>query len=137
MPLNFDPKTANRVFDIKTPGMYRCNVFKYNSGLSKLYIRVFKSVNSAPSFYIFFCDVGYFEGPMNWTSADFQVRPADECLDLMQAVGLVEDFRLDDEEIKKALAEAAHLYTVKTTHTTIRIIAGDAVMMTEIPDEIS
>lgn len=137
MPLNLEPDGHNRVFDIQTPGIYKCNVFRYHSGLSKLYIRVFKSANSAPSFYIFFSDVGYFEGPMNWTSVDLRMAPPSQCLDLMRDTGLVEDFMLDDEDTRQALADATHLYVIQTAHTTIRIIAGEAVMLNDAPNDIS
>jgi len=136
MPLNIETDTDGQVFDIKTPKLYRCNVYRYHSGLSKLYIRVFKGVNETPSFYLFFSDVGYFEGPMNWSSADFQVAPADDCLDLMRDVGLVENMMLEDPDTREALAEAAHLYTVQAAHTVVRIIAGEAVKLEDVPDDM-
>lgn len=124
------------IFGIETPQLYSCNVFRYHSGLSRLYIRVFKGKNEAPSFYLFFSDVGYFEGPMNWQSIDFQQATADECLSLMQQTGMVEDFMLDDEETRNALAEAIHLYRVKTPHTIVQIIGGEAVILKELPDDV-
>lgn len=125
------------IFDLETPQLYRCNVFRYNSGLSRLYIRVFKGRNEAPSFYLFFSDVGYFAGPMNWQSADFHIAPAEECLALMRDAGMVEDFLLGDEETRQALAEAAHLYRVRTAHTMVQLIAGEAVMLQDLPDDLS
>jgi hypothetical protein len=125
------------VFDIQTPDLYRCNVMRYHSSLSKLYIRVFKGMSEAPSFYIFFSDVGYFEGPMNWKGVRLQRASAGQCLSLMKKVGLVEDFMLDDPETRLALAEAAHLYTFHTPLTTIHIIAGEAVKLDNVPEEIA
>ena len=122
-------------FNIKAPNLYRCNVYRYSSTLSQLYIRVFKGMSVAPSFYLFFSDVGYFEGPMNWEGVDFQMQPADDCLSLMRDMGMVEDFLLDDPDTREALTESVHLYTVKTRHSTIRIVGGEAVMMADVPPE--
>ncbi|MEM6284374.1 MAG: hypothetical protein AAF787_19435 [Chloroflexota bacterium] len=122
-------------FNIKAPNLYRCNMYRYSSTLSKLYIRVFKGMSVAPSFYLFFSDVGYFEGPMNWEGADFQRQESDACIALMRRVGMVQDFLLDDPETREALMESAHLYTVQTQHTTIRIVAGEAVMLADVPPE--
>jgi hypothetical protein len=126
---------SDNYFNIKAPNLYRCNVYRYSSMLSQLYIRVFKGMSVAPSFYLFFSDVGYFEGPMNWGGVDFQLQTPDDCLDLMRGMGMVEDFLLDDPDTREALMESAHLYTVKTKHSTIRIVAGEAVMMADVPPE--
>lgn len=124
------------IFDIASPQIYRCNIFRYHSGLSKLYIRVFKGMATAPSFYLFFTDVGYFEGPMNWQGVAFQQADADASLRLMRELGIVEDIMLDDPDTRQALAEAAHLYTLQTSHSLIRIIAGDAVKLDDVPEEL-
>ncbi|MFZ4816046.1 MAG: hypothetical protein ACOYL5_16035 [Phototrophicaceae bacterium] len=130
------PSVGESVFELDAPKLYRCNVFRYFSGLSRLYIRVFKGRNEAPSFYLFFSDVGYFEGPMNWQSADFRRLSPEDCLSLMGQTGMVEDFLLDDPDTRDALKEAAHLYIVQTPHTTIRIIAGELVMLQKLPDDL-
>ncbi|MEO1440773.1 MAG: hypothetical protein AAFV33_10240 [Chloroflexota bacterium] len=122
-------------FNIKAPNLYRCNVYRYSATLSQLYIRVFKGMSVAPSFYLFFSDVGYFEGPMNWEGADFQKATSEECISLMRKTGMVQDFLLDDPETREALTESVYLYTVETQHTTIRIIAGEAVLMPDVPSE--
>ncbi|MEO0562847.1 MAG: hypothetical protein AAF125_12120 [Chloroflexota bacterium] len=122
--------------DIETPVLYRCNVFRYHSGLSRLYVRVFKGLAQAPSFYLFFSDVGYFEGPMNWKGADLRRAPSADCLSLMQTVGLVEDFMLDDPETRLALAEAAHLYVFRTSQTEVRLIAGEVVRLQDVPEDL-
>ncbi len=125
-------------FDIDTTQDYHCNVFRYSSRLSRLYIRVFKSGSDAPSFYLFFPDVGYFEGPMNWQGAVFHKAPANECLDLMVRAGLVQNIMLDDPETRAALAESVHLYRVKTSsEVTVRIIAGDASKLDDVPDDMN
>lgn len=129
--------TSTNYFDIPTPQIYRCNVFRYHSGLSRMYVRVFKGMSEAPSFYLLFPDVGYFEGPMNWKGVEFQQQDDDACLALMRSTGMVEDFLLEDAETRQALAEAAKLYVLQTPLTTVRIIAGDAIKLTEIPPEIA
>ncbi len=100
-----------------------------------MYIRVFEGLKDAPSFYLLFTDVGYFEGPMNWRGVDFVRASADDCLSLMVATGMVDDMYLDDPDTRQALAEAAHLYTLQTEHSRIRIIAGEAVKLQELPAE--
>ena len=131
------PNTAeSNIFNIETPQIYRCNVYRYHSGLSKLYIRMFKGMAEAPAFYIFFADVGYFEGPMNWKGVNFHRASSDTCLDLMVSVGLVEDFYLNDPDTRVALAESTHLYMVQTPHTIVKIIAGKGVILKDVPEEI-
>jgi hypothetical protein len=123
-------------FEIDSPQIYRCNVFRYHSGLSRLYIRVFKGMSTAPSFYLLFSDVGYFEGPMNWQGVAFQRDTPEACLDFMARVGMVADLMLDDPDTRAALSEAAHLYTMQTPQNVIHIIAGDAVRLPEIPEAL-
>ncbi len=117
------------------PKRYSCNVFRYHSSLSRLYIRVFEGLKDAPSFYLLFTDVGYFEGPMNWRGVDFVRADAEDCLSLMVATGMVDDMMLDDLDTRQALAEAAYLYTLQTGHSRIRIIAGEAVKLQNLPAE--
>ena len=136
MPADNPAQQYEPALAIETPTLYRCNVYRYHSGLSRLYIRVFKGLAQAPSFYLFFSDVGYFDGPMNWHSVDLRRAPAAECLRLMQAVGMVDDFMLDDPEPRLALAEAAHLYVFLTPITQIRLIAGQVVRLDQIPDDL-
>lgn len=124
---------TDNVFNIDNPKLYVCNVYKYDSNLSKLYIRVFKGRSTQASFYLFFSDVGYFEGPMNWQGAEFRTASTEACFTLMRNAGVVEPSYLDDPDMQAALAEAAHLYEVETLHSTVRIIAGSAIMMREIP----
>lgn len=127
--------TENNIFKLDTPKLYRCNVYRYNSNLSQLHIRVFRGLNTTPNFYLLFTDVGYFEGPMNWQNADFTRESGEACLDLMLEAGMVQNINLDDPDTRQALAEAAYLYIVKTSHTTIRIIAGSAVRLTELAED--
>jgi len=124
--------TEMNIFKLEAPKLYRCNVHLYNSNLSQLHIRVFRGLNTTPNFYLLFTDVGYFEGPMNWQNADFTRESGEACLALMLQTGMVQNINLDDPDTRQALAEAAFLYTVKTSTTTIRIIAGSAVRLTEL-----
>jgi hypothetical protein len=135
MPINNQSKS---VFEITRPEEYRCNVYRYSSSLSKLYVRVFKGMAESPSFYLLFSDVGYFDGPMNWSGVDVQRASAEDCLALMVHVGMVTDFMLDDLDTREALAEAAHLYSVQTHDAgyTVRIIAGEVIMLADVPDNI-
>lgn len=127
--------TRTNIFEIEHPKIYRCNVLRYDSGLSRLYIRVFKGMSVAPSFYLFFSDVGYFEGPVNWEGVGFNIESSEKCLSLMVDTGMVRDIMLDDPDTRLALAEAAQLYTLQTPHSTIRIVAGSAVKMDKLPGD--
>ncbi|MFN8371735.1 MAG: hypothetical protein U0694_02505 [Anaerolineae bacterium] len=124
--------TAN-VFNIKTPQIYRCNVHRYHNKLSRLYIRAFKGEAQEPAFYLLFTDVGYFEGPMNWQGVGFRLAPARECLTLMQKAGLLAGVQ---PELASAIAEMTHLYLLDTPATIIKIIAGQATRLNEIPTDI-
>ena len=121
------------VFNIKTPHLYRCHVHRYYSGLSRLYVRAFKEDAQEPAFYLLFSDVGYFEGPMNWQGVHFRRAPAQECLSLMQKSGMLQG---TPPEMLDALAEVIHLYVLDTPQTPVKIVAGNATRLNEIPSEL-
>lgn len=130
------PTAATNLFGFDTPSDCRCNVYRYHSGLSRLYIRVFKGMSEEPLCYLLFSDVGYYEGPFNWQGADFQRGHPDDCLQLMGDAGLVENIMLDDPDTRAALAEAVHLYRVETGFQPVQIIAGDAIRLEAAPDDV-
>ncbi len=123
----------SNVFNIKTPQIYRCHVHRYYSGLSRLYVRAFKGNAQEPAFYLLFSDVGYFEGTMNWQGVNFRRAAAQECLTLMQKSGMLAD---TPPEMLQALAEVVHLYILNTEHSSVKIIAGHATRLNEIPSEL-
>jgi hypothetical protein len=121
------------LFGIKTPHLYRCQVYRYFNGLSRLYLSVSKPPQTAISFFLLFSDVGYFEGPMNWQSIDFQIAPYDQCIDLMLRTGLVGEAILQFPDAYASITESVQLYVVDTPNLPVRIIAGSAALLPDLP----
>lgn len=129
--------TPKPIFKIASPEVYSCNILRYDTRLSKIYVRVFNVRNADPSFYLLFTDVGYFEGPLNWQGAGLYKAPAKSCLSLMVEVGMVKDFMLDDPDTLAALEETANLYQFKTKFRPVQLIAGNVVMRDKAPPELN
>lgn len=127
---------TDRIFDIKAPQLYRCQVYRYFNGLSRLYVGAFKPYQNVPAFYILFSDVAYFEGPVNWSSADFYIAPAHDCIDLMLQTGIIGPAILQFPDAYASITESANLYCVDTPETRIRIIASSAALLDSIPANI-
>lgn len=121
------------VFDIAAPQLYRCQVHRYFSGLSRLYVSAFKPYQTTPAFFLLFSDVAYFEGPMGWESADFRLASHDECVALLLSAGIIGEAVRDFPEAYAAVTEAANLYVVHTPRACVRLIAGSAALLPEIP----
>lgn len=124
------------IFNLPAPIMYRVHVHRYFSGLSRMYMRVFKGQNETPAFYLLFSDVGYFEGPISWQGADFCMASADDCIQLMLKTGMIGEAILQYPDAYLPITEQARLYVVKTTHTPVRFIAGAAQTLTEVPPDL-
>jgi hypothetical protein len=120
-------------FDIHSPQLYRCQVYRYFSGLSRLYLSAFKPYQTVPAFFLLFSDVAYFEGPMGWENADFRIAPHEECVALMLSAGIIGEAVLQFPDAYAAVTEAANLYTVRTPRAAVRIVAGSAALLNEIP----
>lgn len=127
------PVTGVPIFDIASPQRYRCQVYRYFSGLSRFYVSAFKPYQTVPAFFLLFSDVAYFSGPMGWESADFRLAPRDECVALLLFVGILSEAVRQCPDAYAAVTEAANLYVVQTPHTHVRIVAGSAVLLPEIP----
>jgi hypothetical protein len=124
---------AAPAFDIPSPQLYRCQVYRYFSGLSRLYVSAFKPYQTTPAFFLLFSDVAYFEGPMGWESADFRHAPHDECVALLLEAGIIGEAVRQFPDAYAAITEAANLYVVRAPHTCVRVIAGSAALLPEIP----
>jgi len=124
------------IFNLNNPMLYRCHVHRYFSGLSRLYIRVFRGQQADAAFYLLFSDVGYFEGPISWEGADFRIAPHEDCIALMLKVGLVGEAILQFPDAYASITAAAKLYTVITLHTPVRFIAGDSILLPDLPREL-
>ena len=125
--------TTTPAFAIPSPQLYRCQVYRYFSGLSRLYLSAFKPYQTVPAFFLLFSDVAYFEGPMGWESADFRLAPHDDCVALMLSAGIIGEAVLQFPDAYAAVTAAANLYTVQTPRASVRIIAGSAALLPEIP----
>ncbi|MBZ0295942.1 MAG: hypothetical protein K8L99_25505 [Anaerolineae bacterium] len=126
----------SNIFDLKAPELYRCQVYRYFNGLSRLYVGVFKPYQSVPAFYFLFSDVGYFEGPVNWQGADFDIAPDEECIDLMLRCGMIGEAILTFPNAYASITETARLYRARTQNIPVQIIASSVTMLNEIPDNI-
>lgn len=124
----------HNIFRLQAAAAYRCQVHRYFNGLSRLYLSVFKPYQQVPFCYFLFSDVGYFEGPMGWESADFFMASSDQCIELMLKTGLIGEAVLHFPDAYASLTETMHLYGVHTPSTAIRIIAGSAIRMETIPE---
>ena len=125
------------VLDLKAPQLYRCQVYRYFSGLSRLYLSIFKpNQTAAPAFYILFSDVAYFEGPVNWQSVDFYIGASEDCLDLLLKTGIIGPAVLQFPDAYATITDAARLYLVDTPHSQIRIIASSAARLDSVPANI-
>lgn len=129
------PVTDN-IFDLKTPQLYRCHVHRYHSTLSRLYVRAFKGQSQDVAFYLLFSDVGYFEGPINWVGANFQMHPPEECFAMMIRSGMVDAELMQDAEVRAHFAETVHLYVLVTPQAQLKIIAGSAALLESVPENI-
>lgn len=126
----------SNLFALKSPELYRCQVYRYFNGLSRLYIGVFKPYQSVPSFYLLFSDAGYFEGPLNWQGADFEIASDEACIQLMLHCGMIGEAILTFPNAYASITETAHLYRAYTQHTPVQIIAGSATVLPDIPDNL-
>jgi hypothetical protein len=124
------------IFNLPTPILYRCHVHRYYSGLSRVYLRVFKGNEQVPAFYVLFSDVGYFEGAVTWQGADFGIAPKEDAIELMLKVGMIGEAVLQFPDAYAAITETANLYVVRTTHSPVRMIAGSATLLPDIPDDL-
>lgn len=129
----------SNIFNITQPELYRCQLLHYHNRLSRLYLAVFKGQDRAapPVFYLLFSDVAYMDFPVNWQGADFNIAPADDCIELMLNSGLVGQAILTFPNAYASITDYARLYIAQTsTDTQIRIIANSANMVHQLPSEL-
>jgi hypothetical protein len=121
------------MFDIKAPQLYRCQVYRYFSGLSRLYLSVFKPQQTIPAFYVLFSDVAYFEGPMGWDGVHFQIAPTSACIELLLETGIIGEAVLQFPDAYAAITDTARLYMLQTVQTRVRIIASSVTQLDSVP----
>lgn len=128
------------IFNISNPEAYRCQILHYHNRLSRLYISVFKGQDRATPaiFYLLFSDVAYFECPVTWQGADFNIAPSDNCIQLMLDTGLVGEAILRFPNAYASITDYANLYLAQTSlEKEIRIIASSANMLRDLPSDIA
>ena len=127
---------SDNVLKLATPTLYRCQVYRYFSGLSRLYLSVFKPNQTVPAFYVLFSDVAYFEGPMGWESAAFYTEDKDTCVDLLLRTGIIGPAILQFPDAYAPITETVRLYTVDSAHSQIKIVASSIARLESVPADI-
>ena len=127
---------SNPITDVSNAQLYRCQVYRYFSGLSRLYLSVFKFQQNVPAFYLLFSDVAYFEGPVSWESADFYEGGPEDCIDLLLNTGIVGPAILEFPKAYAPITETVRLYLVNTPHSQIKIIAGSVARLETVPADL-
>ncbi len=127
---------AENILNLNAPLVYRCNLHRYFSGLSRVYVRAFRGYEQLPAFYLLFSDVGYIEGPVTWQGLMLNIAPADACIALMMRVGMIGEAMLQFPDAYAAITETMQLYTIHTTQTPVQLIAGSVTLLPDLPDEL-
>jgi hypothetical protein len=103
---------SGNLLALRAPQRHRCQVYRYFSGLSRLYLSVMRPQQTEPVFFVLFSDVAYFSGPMGWTSADFHLAPDQACIDLLLQAGIIGEAVLQFPDAYASITSAAQLYIV-------------------------
>ncbi|MGJ3239455.1 MAG: hypothetical protein ACFE0Q_12165 [Anaerolineae bacterium] len=128
------------VFNITNSEQYRCQVIHYHNRLSRLYVAVYKGDDrhAPPIFYLLFSDVAYFDCPVTWQGAGFDIASGDTCIQLMLDSGLVGSAILRFPNAYASITEHARLYQAQTSaDRAVRIIANSANMVRELPADLA
>lgn len=124
------------VFNVKSPMLYRCQLHHYHSRLSRLYIRAYKGNAPLPAFYLLFTDVGYWEGPVSWQGLAFEIAPKDEAIDLMLKTGMIGPAIHQFPDAYASLTDHVNLYVMPAAACPVRILAGSASRISDVPSEL-
>lgn len=124
------------VFNVKSPMLYRCQLHHYHSRLSRLYVRVYKGQAQFPAFYLLFADVGYWEGPVSWQGVAFEIAPKEDAIDLMLATGMIGPAIHQFPDAYASLTDHVQLYVMAAAGHPVRILAGSASRIADVPPEL-
>jgi hypothetical protein len=138
---------TDNYFSLTHPERLRCQMYRYYSGLSRLYVSVSKSITNVPAFFLLFSDVAYVDVPVNWQSAAFRIAPHTECIDLLLATGVIGPAVLQFPDAYAAITDNAQLFVVdpprikdpnqpNPQQRPVRIIAGNAVLLPDLPGDL-
>jgi hypothetical protein len=108
-------------FGVAQPDNVNCHVMEYHWGRNMLLIRL-KRQNSPEVQYIKFGGVEYFAGPMEWTGANFTLRGAEECLQVLKDAERVGEFVTADMIKERGLS----LYTAELGNSLVVIVSKSA-----------
>jgi hypothetical protein len=128
---------AENIFNLTRPLAYRCQILHYHRRLSRLYIEVMQGPRDAPAFYLLFADVAYIDAPAAWQGADFAIASREEAVELMLATGLIGPAVRQFPDAYAALTEVTRLYQTRGPGWPVRILAGSANMLRQVPAEIA
>jgi len=125
-------------FNIADPDYCAYRVWSYIHGHSMMLVRVIRS-EPDDFFFLAFDSVQYFQGPLHWMGARFQVGTTDECAELLQEarVGLSDDLLEMPDGFLNTLLQKFRLYTVELPNLEVKILAGDAIKASEVPPTFS
>ena len=108
--------------------LYWCELYSYTAGHSEMYVHA--SLREK-SFYLFFPSVIYFEGSTSWKSADFDLRPVNECLSLLRALQRFDE--LGDNVIR----DLFQLYQVVAPRTSIKVVSSGIEITDKLPSHLA
>lgn len=118
--------TKSNVFSFSNPDELECVVEDHNVSHSVMHIKIFDPM-SRESRILEFQLVHYFSGPLSWTGANFQIRPWQECVELLRALNKMQHLNDMTLEMQREIGEKHfHLYTISAVNPKmeIRILAG-------------
>jgi hypothetical protein len=95
-----NPKSKN-YFNLPESNKYACAVWSYNVSLGLLSIKAVNRTRTDEVWWLTFLNVNYFEGPMMWFGADFEIGTADETLALCHKIGITRNNYHTDEMFLK------------------------------------
>jgi hypothetical protein len=105
------------------PQKYHCQIWAYDPSLSRLYVRIHKGdFKTGQVLYLLFVSTHYFDGPLGWKSADFQLAPFADVVELLDRIN---PRRVDSPPLMDPTL-GFNLYKVTTRVGTVRILAASA-----------
>ncbi len=125
MTLPFENSKSN-IFSLVNPNDFHCVVENHTASHSVMHIKIFNPANNETRI-LEFQLVLYFSGPMDWKGADFQLRPWEECVNLLSTLNKMHQINNMSSKMQKEIGEKHfHLYTVAAIDpmTEITILAG-------------
>ena len=111
----------NNFFGIRHPMTMDCTVKDYRWSGSSLVIQLNRQ-NSPEVQYLRFRGVEYYAGPFKWTGANFKIRPASDCLQLLREANRISDL-VEEHHLEE---RGMQLYIVELPESEVHIIANYA-----------